>query len=101
MAEKVITIQLTETQRACLLQALEELSDQEGSEGCNDLFKGDKLYMLSQEEQLEACRMGEANEYIQELNEESLIPLSPKEEIERSGSNFTATDYLKKVIEKQ
>lgn len=99
--EKLFTIQLTSTQRTCLLQALEELSDNEGNEGCNDLFKGDKLYMLSEEEQLEAVRLGERNQYIREENEESLIPLTPKEEIEHSGSNFTATDYLKKIIEKQ
>jgi len=99
--EKLITIKLTVTQRACLLKALEELSDEEGGQGCNDLFEGDKLYLLSEQEQLEAVRMGEANKYIQEENAERLIPFTPEEEIQHSGSNFSATDYLKKVIEKQ
>ena len=72
-------INLSETQYKVLLRALAELEDEESSCGCNDVFAGDKLNLLSKEERKEAKKL-DADGYTW---------------------NFTATAYLSSVLKKQ
>ena len=43
-------INLTKTQYKVLLRALSELESSESDDGCNDVFAGDKLLLLSKPE---------------------------------------------------
>ena len=72
-------INLTKTQYKVLLRALAELEDSESSDGCNNVFPGDKLLLLSKSERKEAKKLdADNNEW-----------------------NFTATKYLSNVLKKQ
>ncbi len=68
-------INLTKTQYQTLLKALTELVEIEGDEGCNDLEKDDKFYLLSKSEQKTAKKLND--------------------------NNFSASDYLYEVLNKQ
>jgi len=72
-------INLTKTQYKVLLRALSELETSEGADGCNDVFAGDKLRLLSKPEQKAAKKL-DADGY---------------------EWNFSATRYLIDVLKKQ
>ena len=72
-------INLTKTQYKVLLRALAELENSEGDCGCNDVFAGDKLRLLSKNEHKVAKKL-DADGY---------------------EWNFTATAYLIDVLKKQ
>lgn len=72
-------IKLSKTQYKVLLRALAELEDSEGDCGCNDVFAGDKLRLLSKPEQKAAAKL-DADGYVW---------------------NFSATRYLADVLKKQ
>lgn len=76
---KRMRINLTKTQYKVLLRALAELEDEESSAGCNDVFAGDKLRMLSKNERKAAKKL-DADGY---------------------EWNFTATAYLISILKKQ
>ncbi len=78
-----MTIRLTETQYRALLKALDELEDIELSEGCNDVFRGDKIYALSISERKAAKKLDEG------------------EDGEKCLWNFSATRYLIHILKKQ
>ena len=72
-------INLTKTQYKVLLRALSELKSNESDDGCNDVFAGDKLLLLSKPERKAAKKLdGDGNEW-----------------------NFSATRYLADVLKKQ
>jgi hypothetical protein len=72
-------INLTKTQYKVLLRALAELENSESDCGCNDVFAGDKLRLLSKNERKAAKKL-DADGY---------------------EWNFTATAYLIDVLKKQ
>ena len=72
-------INLTKTQYKVLMRALAELENEESSAGCNDVFAGDKLRLLSKNERKAAKKL-DADGY---------------------EWNFTATSYLIDVLKKQ
>jgi hypothetical protein len=72
-------INLSKTQYKVLLRALAELEDSESREGCNDVFAGDKLRLLSKNERKAAKNL----------------------DVDGYEWNFTATAYLISVLKKQ
>jgi len=73
-------INLTKTQYKVLLRALSELENNESGDGCNDVFAGDKLRLLSKPEQKAAKKVAGNNDH---------------------EWNFTATLYLIDVLKRQ